>query len=441
MNPYTVVPPRISQGLKDWQSLLPEPLSGDQPLRTARLMLAAAVLSDMPEALLDVRADFLRETALIRRVEWQQRLQFLSLLPRERPCERVLLALFMLTELTAAAAQRETHPRARAAMDFLLPEACDMLYRTANLLSLEYGVSADEKLGGMAKAIETGLPKMRIEEAAARRQARIDSGRENIVGLNYMQLEHEDAIDILEVDNTAVREAQIARLNKLRANRDNAKVQQCLDAITKSVETGEGNLLELAVEAARARASLGEISMAVEKVCGRHKAVIRSISGVYSKESSDTAAIERVRKMTDEFEKREGRRPRIMVAKMGQDGHDRGAKVVATAYADMGFDVDVGPLFQTPAETARDAVDNDVHIVGMSSLAAGHKTLLPQLMEELKKLGREDIMVIAGGVIPPQDYDFLYKAGAACIFGPGTRIPEAAEEMLNKLNDRLGYTK
>ena len=293
----------------------------------------------------------------------------------------------------------------------------------------------------MAKAIETGLPKMRIEEAAARRQARIDSGRENIVGLNYMQLEHEDAIDILEVDNTAVREAQIARLNKLRANRDNAKVQQCLDAITKSVETGEGNLLELAVEAARARASLGEISMAVEKVCGRHKAVIRSISGVYSKESSDTAAIERVRKMTDEFEKHEGRRPRIMVAKMGQDGHDRGAKVVATAYADMGFDVDVGPLFQTPAETARDAVDNDVHIVGMSSLAAGHKTLLPQLMEELKKLGREDIMVIAGGVIPPQDYDFLYKAGAACIFGPGTRIPEAAEEMLNKLNERLGYTK
>ena len=313
---------------------------------------------------------------------------------------------------------------------------------TDELIKRAWGhIQEVEKLGGMAKAIETGLPKMRIEEAAARRQARIDSGRENIVGLNYMQLEHEDAIDILEVDNTAVREAQIARLNKLRANRDNEKVQQCLDAITKSVETGEGNLLELAVEAARARASLGEISMAVEKVCGRHKAVIRSISGVYSKESSDTAAIERVRKMTDEFEKREGRRPRIMVAKMGQDGHDRGAKVVATAYADMGFDVDVGPLFQTPAETARDAVDNDVHIVGMSSLAAGHKTLLPQLMEELKKLGREDIMVIAGGVIPPQDYDFLYKAGAACIFGPGTRIPEAAEEMLNKLNERLGYTK
>lgn len=312
---------------------------------------------------------------------------------------------------------------------------------TDELIKRAWGhIQEVEKLGGMAKAIETGLPKMRIEEAAARRQARIDSGRENIVGLNYMQLEHEDAIDILEVDNTAVREAQIARLNKLRANRNNEKVQQCLDAITKSVETEEGNLLELAVEAARARASLGEISMAVEKVCGRHKAVIRSISGVYSKESSDTAEIERVRKMTDEFEKREGRRPRIMVAKMGQDGHDRGAKVVATAYADMGFDVDVGPLFQTPAETARDAVDNDVHIVGMSSLAAGHKTLLPQLMDELRKLGREDIMVVVGGVIPAQDYDFLYKAGAACIFGPGTRIPQAAEEMLNKLNERLGYT-
>ncbi len=295
-----------------------------------------------------------------------------------------------------------------------------------------------EKLGGMAKAIDTGLPKMRIEEAAARRQARIDSGMENIVGLNYLQLEQEDSIDILEVDNTAVRNAQLARLEKLRANRDNDKVQQCLAAITKSVESGEGNLLELAVEAARARASLGEISMAVEQVCGRHKAVIRSISGVYSKESTDKDAIARVREMTDEFEKREGRRPRIMVAKMGQDGHDRGAKVVATAYADMGFDVDVGPLFQTPAETARDAVDNDVHIVGMSSLAAGHKTLLPQLVEELKKLGREDIMVIAGGVIPPQDYDFLYQAGAACIFGPGTRIPEAAEQMLIELNKRLG---
>jgi len=298
-----------------------------------------------------------------------------------------------------------------------------------------------EELGGMAKAIETGLPKMRIEEAAARRQAHIDSGKEKIVGLNYMQLDHEDAIDILEVDNTAVRQAQIARLEKLRANRNQAEVDKWLDAITESMRTGKGNLLELAVEAARARASLGEISMAIEKVCGRHKAVIRSISGVYSSEFSDDEVIEEVRQMTDEFEKREGRRPRIMVAKMGQDGHDRGAKVVATAYADMGFDVDVGPLFQTPEETARDAVDNDVHIVGMSSLAAGHKTLLPQLVEELKKLGREDIMVIAGGVIPAQDYDFLYEHGATCIFGPGTIIPVAAREMLIALNKRLGYDK
>ncbi len=298
-----------------------------------------------------------------------------------------------------------------------------------------------EALGGMAKAIETGLPKMRIEEAAARRQAHIDSGKEKIVGLNYMQLDHEDAIDILEVDNTAVRQAQIARLEKLRANRNQAEVDKWLDAITKSMETGEGNLLELAVEAARARASLGEISMAIEKVCGRHKAIIRSISGVYSSEFSDDEVIEEVRKMTDEFEQREGRRPRIMIAKMGQDGHDRGAKVVATAYADMGFDVDVGPLFQTPEEAAQDAVDNDVHIVGMSSLAAGHKTLLPELVAELKKRGREDIMVIAGGVIPAQDYDFLYEHGATCIFGPGTVIPVAAKEMLVALNKRLGYDK
>ena len=245
-----------------------------------------------------------------------------------------------------------------------------------------------EKLGGMSKAIDSGLPKMRIEEAAARRQARIDSNNEKIVGLNYLPLEQEEAIDILDVDNMAVRQAQIERLKKLRANRDNEVVQQKLDAITKAMETGEGNLLELAVDAARARASLGEISYAVEKVCGRHKAVIRSISGVYSSEYSDAATIEEVRKMTAEFEKKHGRRPRIMVAKMGQDGHDRGAKVVATGYADMGYVVDVGPLFQTPAETAQDAVDNDVHIVGMSSLAAGHKTLLPQLVEELEKRGR-----------------------------------------------------
>ena len=294
-----------------------------------------------------------------------------------------------------------------------------------------------ESLGGMAKAIDTGLPKMRIEEAAARRQAHIDSGNEKIVGINYFPLEKEDPLDILDVDNTAVRQAQIARLEKLRAGRDPEKVRQCLDAITHAMESGEGNLLELSVEAARARASLGEISFASEKVCGRHKAVIRSMSGVYSSEFADDEVIKEVRQMTDDFEKREGRRPRIMVAKMGQDGHDRGAKVVATAYADMGFDVDVGPLFQTPAETAQDAVDNDVHIVGMSSLAAGHKTLLPQLVEELKKRGRGDIMVVAGGVIPAQDYQFLYDHGAACIFGPGTVIPAAAREMLQVLNKRL----
>ncbi len=294
-----------------------------------------------------------------------------------------------------------------------------------------------EELGGMSKAIETGLPKMRIEEAATRRQAHIDSTDEKIIGLNYLQLDHEDPIDILDIDNVAVREAQIARLEKLRANRDNAKVQECLDAITKSMETGEGNLLALAVEAARARASKGEISMAIEKVCGRHQAIIRSISGVYSSEFADEDQIKEVQQMTDDFEKREGRRPRIMIAKMGQDGHDRGAKVVATAYADMGFDVDMGPLFQTPEETAKDAVDNDVHIVGMSSLAAGHKTLLPQLVEELRKLGREDIMVVAGGVIPAQDYQFLRDHGAAAIYGPGSIITACAKDMLNILNKRL----
>ena len=294
-----------------------------------------------------------------------------------------------------------------------------------------------EELGGMSKAIDTGLPKMRIEEAAARRQARIDSGSEKILGVNAFRLDKEDPLDTLEVDNSAVRQAQIDRLAKLRANRDDAKVRASLDAITRSMESGEGNLLELAVEAARARASLGEISDAVEKVCGRHKAVVRSISGVYSSEFADEEIIEEVRRMTDDFEKREGRRPRILVAKMGQDGHDRGAKVVATAYADMGFDVDVGPLFQTPEETAQDAVDNDVHIVGMSSLAAGHKTLLPQLVEELRKRGREDIMVIVGGVIPAQDYEFLRRHGASAIFGPGTVIPAAAKEMLDILNERL----
>jgi methylmalonyl-CoA mutase len=296
-----------------------------------------------------------------------------------------------------------------------------------------------EELGGMSKAIETGLPKMRIEEAAARRQARIDSGKEVIVGVNRYRLEQEDAIEILDVDNAAVRDSQIKRLAKLRSERDEHKVQECLTALTKAA-SGEvkENLLKLSIDAARARASLGEISFALEKVWGRHKAVIRSISGVYSSEFGEADEVSNVRKATDAFEQEHGRRPRILIAKMGQDGHDRGAKVVATAYADLGFDVDIGPLFQTPEETARQAVENDVHIVGMSSLAAGHKTLLPQLRDELAKLGRPDIMIICGGVIPAQDYDFLLKNGAAAIFGPGTIIPNAAMKMLEELNKRLG---
>ncbi len=294
-----------------------------------------------------------------------------------------------------------------------------------------------EGLGGMTKAIDTGLPKMRIEEAAARRQAQIDSGKETIVGLNKYRLTHEDPLEILDIDNSAVRESQIQRLKKLRAERDEARVQAALDALTKSAETGSGNLLELSVEAARARASLGEISDALETVFGRHKAVIRSISGVYSSEFGEQEEVATVRRMADEFEKREGRRPRILVAKMGQDGHDRGAKVIATAFADLGFDVDIGALFQTPEEVARQAVENDVHVVGMSSLAAGHKTLLPQLVEELKKLGREDIMTVIGGVIPAQDYQFLYEHGASAIFGPGTVVPIAAQKVLQELDQRL----
>jgi methylmalonyl-CoA mutase len=296
-----------------------------------------------------------------------------------------------------------------------------------------------ESLGGMAKAIETGLPKMRIEEAAARRQAKIDSGKETIIGVNKYRLEKEEPIEILNIDNTAVRMKQIERLKELRANRDEEKVQQTLEAITKATESGEGNLLELAIEAARARATLGEISYAIEKVAKRHKAVIRSISGVYSSEYSNEEEIENVKKMTDEFFELEGRRPRILIAKMGQDGHDRGAKVIATAFADLGFDVDIGPLFQTPEETALQAVENDVHVIGISSLAAGHKTLLPQLVEELKKLGREDIIVVVGGVIPPQDYDYLKQHGAAAIFGPGTVIPVAAQKVLEEIYSRLGY--
>ncbi|MCI7377749.1 MAG: methylmalonyl-CoA mutase [Candidatus Limimorpha sp.] len=290
-----------------------------------------------------------------------------------------------------------------------------------------------EEMGGMAKAIETGLPKMRIEEAAARKQARIDAGNETIVGINKYRLEHEDSIETLEVDNTAVRESQIKRLNALRANRNEADVQRCLDAITEAARTGNGNLLALAIEAAKCRATLGEISMACEKVAGRYKAVIRSISGVYSMEAKGDDKFAKAQTMADEFEKIEGRRPRIMIAKMGQDGHDRGAKVVATGYADIGFDVDMGPLFQTPAEAARQAVENDVHILGVSSLAAGHKTLVPQVIQELEKLGRPDIMVVVGGVIPPQDYQFLYDAGAAAIFGPGTIVSDSAIKMLELL--------
>ncbi|MDY6100117.1 MAG: methylmalonyl-CoA mutase [Bacteroidaceae bacterium] len=296
-----------------------------------------------------------------------------------------------------------------------------------------------EKLGGMAKAIETGLPKMRIEEASARTQARIDSGIQTIVGVNKYRLDHEDPIDILEIDNTAVRLEQEAGLKELRAHRDEAQVKADLEAITECVrEFNEGkksehNLLDLAVTAAGHRATLGEISDACEAVVGRYKAIIRTISGVYSSESKNDKALEEACRLTEEFAKQEGRRPRIMIAKMGQDGHDRGAKVVATGYADCGFDVDMGPLFQTPAEAAREAVENDVNVVGASSLAAGHKTLVTQLIEELKKLGREDIMFIAGGVIPAQDYDFLYKAGVAAIFGPGTSIAKSACEIMNIL--------
>ncbi len=290
-----------------------------------------------------------------------------------------------------------------------------------------------EEMGGMAKAIDTGIPKMRIEEASARKQARIDSNKDIIVGINKYRLDKEDPLETLEVDNTAVRIAQLKRLDKLKAERDNAKVKENLAAITEACKTGKGNLLELAVEAAKNRASLGEISYAMEEVFGRYKATIRSISGVYSSEAGSEESFTKAHELADEFEKIEGRRPRIMIAKMGQDGHDRGAKVVATAYADIGFDVDMGPLFQTPAEAARQAVENDVHILGVSSLAAGHKTLVPQVIEELKKNGREDIMVIVGGVIPSQDYQFLYDCGVVAVFGPGTVISKAGIKMLELL--------
>ena len=305
---------------------------------------------------------------------------------------------------------------------------------TRDLVEKAWGhIQEVEKLGGMAKAIESGIPKLRIEEAAARTQARIDSGAQTIVGTNKYRLEKEDPIDIIEVDNTAVREAQIRRLHELKANRDTSRVEAALDAITRCAETGEGNLLELSVAAARERASLGEISYACEKICGRYKAIIRTVSGVYSKVAGEDADFRRARELTDQFAELTGRRPRIMIAKMGQDGHDRGAKVVATGYADLGFDVDMGPLFQTPEETARQAVENDVHVVGVSSLAAGHKTLVPAVIAELKKLGREDILVYVGGVIPHQDYQFLFDAGAIAVFGPGTKIPRSAIQVLEIL--------
>ena len=301
-------------------------------------------------------------------------------------------------------------------------------------------ISEIEELGGMAKAIDTGIPKMRIEEAAARKQARIDSGQDIIVGVNKYQVEEENQIEILEVDNTAVMRSQLERLKELKKSRDNQAVKGALDAITKCAETGSGNLLELAVEAARERASLGEISYACEKVFGRYKAVIRSISGVYSSEMSQDKDFVKARELADEFAALEGRRPRIMVAKMGQDGHDRGAKIIATSFADLGFDVDIGPLFQTPNEAAKQAIENDVHIIGISSLAASHKTLVPELLGEIKKLNREDIMVVAGGVIPKQDYDFLYDAGITAIFGPGTVISQAAEKLLKILIDNIKET-
>ena len=290
-----------------------------------------------------------------------------------------------------------------------------------------------ESLGGMAKAVESGIPKMRIEEAAARAQARIDSGVQTIVGTNKYRLDKEDPLETLEVDNTAVRESQIIRLAKLRAERNEPECKAALDALTKCVQTGEGNLLELAVTAASKRASLGEISYACEKIVGRYKAVIRTISGVYSSEYRSDDEYNEAKALVATFARKEGRQPRIMIAKMGQDGHDRGAKVVSTGYADIGFDVDIGPLFQTPAEAAKQAVENDVHVLGVSSLAAGHKTLVPQVIGELKKLGRDDILVIAGGVIPPQDYKYLYDAGVAAIFGPGTSVARAAKQILEIL--------
>lgn len=296
-----------------------------------------------------------------------------------------------------------------------------------------------EELGGMAKAIETGLPKMRIEEAAAKKQAQIDSNEEVIIGVNRYRLDEEDPIDILNIDNTMVRKKQIEQIERMKADRDDAKVQEALAKLTEAAKTGDANILECAVEAARYRATLGEISDAIEIASGRHKAVIRSVSGVYSSNFSNQQEMETVKEMTEDFIENEGRRPRILVAKMGQDGHDRGAKVIATAFADLGFDVDIGPLFQTPAETAQQAAENDVHVIGVSSLAAGHMTLVPDLAAELKKIGREDILIVVGGVIPAQDYEFLRNNGASAIFGPGTVIPVAAQKVIEEIYVRLGY--
>ena len=313
-----------------------------------------------------------------------------------------------------------------------------MEYVTACLIEKSWNhILEVESYGGMTRAIEAGIPKMRIEEAAARRQARIDSGKEIIVGLNRFSPDQEQDIDILEVDNTAVRQAQIKRINILKSRRDQSKLRAGLDALSHCMDKGGGNLLELTIKAARARATLGEISDAIEKVCGRYKPEIRIISNIYSGEYAGEKDIDNIRQLTNRFAEREGRRPRILIAKMGQDGHDRGARVVATAYADMGFDVDIGPLFQTPEETARQAVENDVHIVGMSSLAGGHKTLLPQLIEKLRELGRDDIIVVCGGVVPTRDYDFLFDKGTAAIFGPGTKIPDTAIRIMDVVNQRF----
>ncbi|HSI67321.1 MAG TPA: methylmalonyl-CoA mutase [Planococcus sp. (in: firmicutes)] len=296
-----------------------------------------------------------------------------------------------------------------------------------------------EELGGMAKAIETGLPKMRIEEAAAKKQAQIDSNEEVIIGVNRYRLDEEDPIDILNIDNTMVRKKQIERIERMKADRDDEKVRAALQRLTEAAKTGEANILTCAVDAARERATLGEISDAIEEASGRHKAVIRSVSGIYSSNFSNQQEMQIVKDMTVDFMENEGRRPRILIAKMGQDGHDRGAKVIATAFADLGFDVDIGPLFQTPAETAQQAAENDVHVIGVSSLAAGHMTLVPDLAAELKKIGREDILIVVGGVIPAQDYEFLRNNGASAIFGPGTVIPVAAQKVIEEIYVRLGY--